>query len=43
MEKCGWTLRHHDYIHKLTATDGLLYHFTVIAEIKFKYNPVGSM
>jgi len=31
-----------DYIHTLTATDGLSDHFTVIAEIKFKHNSVDS-
>ena len=31
-----------DYIHTLTATDGLFDHFTVIAEIKFNHNPVDS-
>ena len=30
------------YIHTLTATDGLSDHFTVIAEIQFKDNPVDS-
>ena len=31
-----------DYIHALTTRDGLSDHFTVIAEIKFKHNPVDS-
>jgi len=31
-----------NYIHTLTATDGLSDHFTVIAETKFKHNPVDS-
>ena len=31
-----------NYSHTLTTTDGLLDHFTVIAKIKFKHNPVDS-
>ena len=31
-----------NYIHTVTAKDGLSNHFTVIAEIKFKHNPVDS-
>ena len=31
-----------DYIHTLTVTDSLPDRFTVIAEIKFKHNPVYS-